>query len=174
MEKGEEKTVVMGWKSMKDMTADEIRKLPRCLAEVSMVTFEKTGVTRYNLVLRLFNKCVDVQFRLKQSAFYIIRKIWNVADSADKFSISCPYRLVRCKGIDKETGEEYDYYYVEVLPVGQLNKHIYFNSLLGGDQADEIKELGFHDDKTIFDRGNVVRDTVAAQSEFLDYSTIDN
>jgi len=154
------------WKSVREMTIEEIRSLPRAGGEVSMLTFEKSGTTKYQFVLHLFNKTVDVAFKLKQSAFYVIRHIWKVSESNTKFNIQCPFRLVRCKGNGKD-GSSYDYYYVEVLPVGNINSHLYFNALLTPDQAEEIMLLGYYDDKTIVDRGHV-DSPVDVRNDFLD------
>jgi hypothetical protein len=152
---GKNPIAAKAWKTMKEMTPEEIKALPRVLCEVMMQTSEKTGFTRYTLTARLFSKTVDIQFRLRQSDFYIIQKIWGMIGRSS-FTINAPFRLVRCVGTAKEPGgEDYFYYYVEVLPCGGIVRKMYFNNLLGPDQADEIRCLGYQDDDIIFDRGHV-------------------
>jgi len=150
------------------MGGDDIKALPRTRADVSAISYVKSGAIAYKLALPIFNHTMTVEFRLKESAYYIIRHLWKAETYSNKFSIHCPYRVVKCVGVDQKTGEDYDYYYVEVMPTGIADRKIHFTQFLGSDQIDQINVMGFAKESCIVDRGKILRDQIEQNSEFLE------
>jgi len=167
------KAVSGTFKAFKDMNGDDVKALPRSRADVSS-NVSKTGFVSYKISLPIFNHTMTIDFRIKESAYYILRHLWKTETFGTKFSIMCPYRVVKCLGTDNKTGADYDYYYVEIMPCGIVDRKLHFTCFLGYDQIDEINQLGFGSDSSIVDRGRVLKDEIEISSDFLDDSKNDN
>ncbi len=135
---------------MKQMTIEQLKQLPLGNIHLSQNIFRGSTVPNYTATLKLFNGTMNIQFRIDESLYQIVR-----AKRADvrytNFDIKAPFRVVH--GTAKNTdGEELSYYYIEVKLIPDYQES-YLNSMLSKGQCDQINFTGHSHDTCIYERG---------------------
>ncbi len=125
---------------LKDMTVDEILALPQGKLIVKQEYNEYRKITSFNAYLNLLDDMLQIRFRLDRASYFVIAKLRQVNPTLvakGEYVVLFPYRIVKAKGISKNSGNEFEYYYIEGFGAPK-DKRVYLSSFLRGSQLDLI------------------------------------
>lgn len=155
------------FKQLSEMSVEEILSLERGKLIVKQEYNEYRKIRSFNAYLNLLDDMLQIRFRLDRASYFVIAKLRNVDPSLvskGEYVVSFPYRLVKAKGISKNTGKEFEYYYIEGFG-SPKDKKVYLSSFLRGSQLDLVSCYSLNN---IVDRG-LVADSEEVNSESISY-----